>query len=31
VVSEETNVSTSLAGQSYGRMTSASGGVDISV
>jgi flagellar hook-length control protein FliK len=31
VVSEDTSVSTSLAGQSYGRMTSASGGVDIRV
>jgi flagellar hook-length control protein FliK len=31
VVSEDTNVSASLAGQSYGRMPGASGGVDISV
>jgi flagellar hook-length control protein FliK len=31
VVSEDTNVSASLAGQSYGRMASASGGVDIRV
>jgi hypothetical protein len=31
VVSEDGNVSASLAGQSYGRMASASGGVDIRV
>jgi flagellar hook-length control protein FliK len=31
VVSEDTNVSASLAGQSYGRVTGASGGVDIRV
>jgi flagellar hook-length control protein FliK len=31
VVSEDTNVSASLAGQSYGRTPSASGGVDITV
>ena len=31
VVSEDTNVSASLAGQSYGRTLGASGGVDISV
>jgi flagellar hook-length control protein FliK len=31
VVSEDTNVSASIAGQSYGRMPSASGGVDIRV
>jgi flagellar hook-length control protein FliK len=31
VVSEDTNVSASIAGQSYGRLPSASGGVDIRV